>query len=52
MGFKEKAVKEAEAIFKEQEAKSDHVEYEFRTWKGKLFFFLAMRTHLIPSDDV
>jgi hypothetical protein len=37
MGFKEKDIKTAQAIFKEQEAKSDHVDYEFRTWKGKPF---------------
>lgn len=43
MGFKDKDVKTAEAIFKEQEAKPDHVDYEFNTWKGK-FFFLVMAT--------
>ena len=33
--FKDKDVKTAQAIFKEQEGKSEHVDYEFRIWKGK-----------------
>ena len=38
--FKEKDVKTAEGILKEQEEKADHVDYEFRVYKGK--FLLAM----------
>jgi hypothetical protein len=34
MGFKDKDVKTAQAIFKEQEEKPDHVDYEFKIWKG------------------
>jgi hypothetical protein len=34
MSFKDKDVKTAQAIFKEQEGKPDHVEYEFKIWKG------------------
>jgi dienelactone hydrolase len=50
-GFKDEDVKTAEGIFKEQEEKPDHVDYEFRVYKGK--FLLAMRTHLVhlnPDD--
>ena len=39
MAFKDKDVKGAQAILAEQESKSDHVDYEFRTWKGKLSFW-------------
>jgi hypothetical protein len=35
MAFKDKDVKTAEAIFKDQESKPDHVDYEFKIWKGK-----------------
>ncbi len=35
--FKDKDVETAKAIFKEQEEKPNHVEYEFRIWKGKNF---------------
>jgi len=38
MSFKDKDVKTAQAIFKEQEVKSDHVDYEFKIWKGKSSF--------------
>ena len=41
MSFKDKDVKTAEAIFKEQEEKPDHVDYEFRVWEGKFFFPIA-----------
>ena len=33
--FEDKDVKTAQAIFKEQEVKSNHVDYEFIIWKGK-----------------
>ena len=39
MAFKDKEVKTAQAIFAEQEAKPDHVDYEFRIWKGNIFSF-------------
>jgi carboxymethylenebutenolidase len=39
--FKDKDVETAKAIFKEQEGKPNHVEYEFRTWKGKVFVLVA-----------
>ena len=35
MGFKDKEVKVAQSIFKEQEGKPDHVDYEFKIWNGK-----------------
>ena len=38
MAFKDKDVKTAEAIFKDQESKPDHVDYEFKIWKGKHLF--------------
>jgi carboxymethylenebutenolidase len=38
MGFKEKDVKTAQAIFKEQEGNPDQVDYEFKTWPGKSSF--------------
>ena len=41
MSFKDKHVKNAEAVFKEQEEKPDHVDYEFRVWKGKFFFLMT-----------
>lgn len=37
-GFKDKDVKAAEGIFKEQEEKPDHVDYEFQVYKGKFLF--------------
>lgn len=37
MGFKDKDVKGARAILREQEVRSDHVDYEFKIWKGKPF---------------
>jgi hypothetical protein len=42
MGFKDKDVKAAQAIFKGQEEKADHVEYEFQTWKGEFFFLVTV----------
>ena len=40
MGFKDKDVQVARDIFKKQEEKPDHVEYEFRVWKGNFYSFL------------
>jgi hypothetical protein len=48
MSFKDKDVKTAEAIFKEQGEKPDRVDYEFRVWEGK-FFFLMASARLIMS---
>ena len=48
--FKDKDVETAKAIFKEQEEKPNHVEYEFRIWKGKNFF-LVTGPCLIQSAD-
>jgi dienelactone hydrolase len=45
MGFKEKDVKAAEAIFKEKEGKPDQVDYEFKTWTGTAHGF-AVRPNL------
>lgn len=45
MGFKEKDVKTAQAIFKEQEGKPDQVDYEFKTWPGTAHGF-AVRPNL------
>jgi hypothetical protein len=47
-GFKEKDVKTAEGIFKEQEEKTDHVDYEFQVYKGK--FLLAISARLVQSN--
>jgi hypothetical protein len=47
--FKDKDAKTAEGIFKEQEEKPDHVDYEFQVYKGK--FLLAMRARLVNPDD-
>lgn len=38
MSFKDKHVKTAETVFKEQEEKDNHVDYEFRVWKGNFLF--------------
>lgn len=38
MSFKDKDVKTAQTIFKEQEEKPDHVDYEFKIWNGKCTF--------------
>jgi dienelactone hydrolase len=43
--FKDKDVKAAEGIFKEQEEKPDHVDYEFRVYKGTAHGF-AVRPNL------
>ncbi|KAI9443153.1 dienelactone hydrolase endo-1-3,1,4-beta-D-glucanase [Lactarius indigo] len=37
MSFKDKDVKTAQSIFKEQEEKPDPVDYEFKIWNGKSF---------------
>jgi carboxymethylenebutenolidase len=40
--FKDKNVKAARAIFKEKEEKpDDHVDYEFRVWRGNSFFLIT-----------
>jgi hypothetical protein len=39
MAFKDKDIKGARAILAEQEAKSDHVDYEFKIWQGILSSF-------------
>jgi hypothetical protein len=44
-GFKDKDIKTAKGIFKEQEEKPDHVDYEFQVYKGK--FLLAMKGHVL-----
>jgi hypothetical protein len=38
MSFKDKDVKIAQSIFKEQEEKPDRVDYEFNIWNGKSSF--------------
>jgi hypothetical protein len=48
-GFKDKDVKTAEGIFKEQEEKPDHVDYEFQVYKGK--FLLAIRALPVNHGD-
>jgi len=45
MGFKDKEVKRAQSIFKEQEGKPDHVDYEFKIWNGTAHGF-AVRPNL------
>jgi hypothetical protein len=35
--FKDKDVKIAEGILKEQEEQPDHIDYEFRVYQGKCF---------------
>jgi dienelactone hydrolase len=48
-GFKDEDVKTAEGIFKEQEEKPDHVDYEFRVYKGTAHGF-AVRPNLDVPD--
>jgi hypothetical protein len=50
MGFKDKDVKGAQAIFKEQEGKADHVEYEFQTWKGESFFMVTFICYIFVNQ--
>jgi dienelactone hydrolase len=45
LGFKDQEVKTAQSIFKEQEEKPDHVDYEFNIWKGTAHGF-AVRPNL------
>ncbi|KAI0004577.1 dienelactone hydrolase endo-1-3,1,4-beta-D-glucanase [Russula compacta] len=45
MSFKDKDVQTARTIFKEQEEKPDHVDYEFQIWKGTAHGF-AVRPNL------
>ncbi|KAH9997952.1 dienelactone hydrolase endo-1,3,1,4-beta-D-glucanase [Russula vinacea] len=49
MNFKDKDAQAARDILKEQEAKSDHVDYEFKTWKGTAHGF-AVRPNLKVPD--
>ncbi|KAH9997954.1 dienelactone hydrolase endo-1-3,1,4-beta-D-glucanase [Russula vinacea] len=49
MGFKDKDVKGARAILREQEVRSDHVDYEFKIWKGTASGF-AVRPNLKVPD--
>ncbi|KAF8478074.1 dienelactone hydrolase endo-1-3,1,4-beta-D-glucanase [Russula ochroleuca] len=49
MAFKDKDIKTAQAIFKDQETKPDHVDYEFRIWKGTAHGF-AVRPNLKVPD--
>jgi hypothetical protein len=52
MSFKDKDVKMAQDIFKQQEEKPDHVDYEFRVWKGRFLFLLIWASEcLIRSVD-
>jgi len=46
--FKDKDVKTAEGIFKEQEEKPDHVDYEFRVYQGK--FLLVIRARFVQLN--
>ena len=46
--FKDKDVKTAESIFKEQEEKPDHVDYEFRVYQGK--FLLVIRASFVQLN--
>jgi dienelactone hydrolase len=45
MSFKDQDVKTAQSIFKEQEEKPDHVDYEFNIWNGTAHGF-AVRPNL------
>jgi len=49
MSFKDKAVKTAEAIFKEREGKPDHVDYEFRVWEGTAHGFAVRPNLSVPQ---
>jgi len=49
MSFKDKDVKTAEAIFKEQEENPDHVDYEFRVWKGTFHGFAVRPNLTVPE---
>lgn len=51
MSFKDKDVQTAQTIFKEQEEKPDHLDYEFKIWKGT-FFFLMTRREDVSSSPV
>lgn len=44
MGFKEKDVKTAQAIFKEKEGRPNPVDYEFKIWPGKFSFLAHLRS--------
>ena len=48
LGFKDKEVKIAQSIFKEQEEKPDHVDYEFKIWNGRSSYLVHQGSpHLI-----
>jgi dienelactone hydrolase len=49
MGFKDKDVQKTRAILREQEVRSDHVNYEFKIWKGTASGF-AVRPNLKVPD--
>jgi len=48
-GFKDKDVKAAEGIFKEQEEKPDHVDYEFTVYKGTAHGFAVRPNMSVPE---
>jgi len=47
--FKDKDVKTAQAIFTEQEGKPEHVDYEFRIWKGTAHGFAVRPNLAVPE---
>jgi hypothetical protein len=49
MGYKDQEVKIAQSIFQEQEVYSNHVEYEFKIWKGKSLFLIPRLISSNPS---
>jgi len=49
MSFKDKDVETAKAIFKEQEDKPNHVDYEFRTYKGTFHGFAVRPNLKVPE---
>jgi hypothetical protein len=49
MGYTNREAQIARSIFQEQEAYSNHVEYEFKIWKGKSSFLIPRLTSSNPS---
>jgi len=49
MSFKDQDVKIAQGIFKEQEEKPDHVDYEFKVWKGTAHGFAVRPNLAVPE---
>ncbi|KAH9179171.1 dienelactone hydrolase endo-1-3,1,4-beta-D-glucanase [Lactarius sanguifluus] len=47
--FKDKDVKTAQSIFKEQEEKPDHVDYEFKIWNGTAHGFAVRPNLQVPE---